>query len=144
MAAYPHAFDWEAAKVPSGLTDEAEAEREERERAKSREKKKRAEKARKERKRLEGAERAARDAEGAAALAALDEVVAGDDMRALGERIEDAVEKGVQPEALEEARARLDALRLEAADPEVQKRKERERRAAAAEARFAKLASSGK
>ena len=49
MAHMPDAWDWTAAHVPSGLSEEQEEEKQEREAVKAKEKKKKAEKARKER-----------------------------------------------------------------------------------------------
>ena len=53
LAQQPEQWDWKAAHVPSGLTEEAEADKEERAKEKAKEKKKRAEKARKERRKAE-------------------------------------------------------------------------------------------
>jgi len=116
--------------VPSALTEEAETEREEKERQKAKEKKRRAEKARKERRKQEDAERQAADRQ-------LQQAVDAKEMDALCKAIEHAVQAGCPEDKVSAARSTLDKLRRDAADPEVQKRKERERRAAAAEARMA-------
>mmetsp|Transcript_18860 Transcript_18860/g.56532 ORF Transcript_18860/g.56532 Transcript_18860/m.56532 type:complete len:223 (+) Transcript_18860:2-670(+) len=131
-AELPERWDWAAAHVPQGLTEQEEADREERERAKAREKKKKAEKARKERRKQEEAERAA-------AAALLVEATAGADLAALSASIEKAQGVGCDGAELERARERLAALQFEATDPAAIARREREKRAAAAEARLNRL-----
>ena len=126
-------WEWHAAHVPQGLTEEAEAEKEERDKAKAKEKKKRAEKARKERRKAE-------DGAHADALAKLTAATAGDDMILLEAALKalgvSAGEGGGETDpAVDAARARLAQLH----DPEWQKRRERERRAEAAEKRLGGL-----
>jgi len=128
-AEHPDQWDWQSAHVPSGLTELDETEREERERQKAREKKKKAEKARKERRKLEDAERVA-------ATAALLEAASGSDIPRLAASIEEAEELGCDEAALNQARSKVEALKFEATDPLAIQRRERERRAAAAEARM--------
>jgi hypothetical protein len=134
----PDRWDWAAAHVPDALTEEAEKEKEEREKAKAKEKKKRAEKARKERRKGEenaraeavSALRAATGAENVETLsAALDALLNVADPAALAGGKDEAAE------AAAAAKARLSELR----DPDWQKRRERERRAEAAERRLGGL-----
>jgi hypothetical protein len=131
-AEHPDQWDWQAAHVPAGLTEVDEAEREERERQKAKEKKKKADKARKERRKLE-------EAELAAAMTALLEATSGSDIPGLAASIQGAEAAGCDEEALSQARAKLEALKFEATDPVAIQRRERERRAAAAEARMSAL-----
>ena len=139
MAAEPTRWDWTSGgHVPSALTEEGEAEREERERAKAKEKKKRAEKARKERRKADESARAdavatlraATSDDGVepleAALKALTTLCDGDGGGGGG---------GEVAEAIAAATARLAELR----DPDWQRRRERERRAEAAERRLGGL-----
>ena len=92
----------------------------------------RAEKQRKERRRAEESARAE-------AASALNSALGGEDVDAISALLEKAVQLGCDDTAIGGARARLDELRREANDPEVARRKERERRAKAAEARMAAL-----
>ncbi|KAL1511555.1 hypothetical protein AB1Y20_006349 [Prymnesium parvum] len=130
LAAHPEQWDWKAAHVPSGLTDEAEAEKEERAKEKAKEKKKRAEKARKERRKAE------EEGKGAARVA-LEAATAEADVDELNNALQVALKLGVAADdpAAEAAAARLAEMR----DPEWQRRKEREIRAAAAERRLGGL-----
>ena len=128
-------WDWAAAHVPEGLTEEGEAEKEERERAKAKEKKKKAEKARKERRKAEEGARST-------ALATLAEVTTGEDVAAIEAALK-AIDLltdgeaggGEAGAASDAARARLKQLQ----DPAWQMRRERERRAEAAEKRLGGL-----
>ena len=138
-------WDWAKAHVPEGLTDEAVAEREEKEKTKAREKKKKAEKARKERRKAEEGARAD-------AIGVLRAAIAAEEVQALqaalksllslssgGNGSEEAGGGGaVQGEAAEVVAAAETRL-AQLTDPDWQKRRERERRAAAAEARLGKL-----
>jgi len=128
----PEQWDWQAAHVPSGLTEQDEMLREERERQKTKEKKKKAEKARKERRKLEDAERVAVTADLLAASQ-------GEDISLLSRYIAEAEQIGCDEAALNEARTKLGALKFEATDPQAIQRREREKRAAAAEARMKAL-----
>ena len=145
-AARPDAWDWSKAHVPSALTDEAEAEKEEKAKEKAKEKKKRAEKARKERRRAEEGARSEAEAE-------LRQCTIGEDVDALQAALakfgslsapaDEDLDSGsarsgsAVPEAVAAARARLTEL----TDPDWQRRRERERRAEAAERRLGGLVS---
>ena len=135
-------WDWNAAHVPEGLTEEAEMEKEERERAKAKEKKKKAEKARKERRKAESGAKAE-------AMSALQEVSGGEDVAAIQKALSalELLNEGdgggsdeASKAAAEAAKARLTQLN----DPEWQKRRERERRAEAAEKRLGGLTAAQK
>ena len=129
-------WDWGAAHVPEALTEEGEAEKEEREKAKAKEKKKKAEKARKERRKAE-------DGAMKEATRTLQAVADGEDVAkleaALGAMLSLNGEleggEGEAAQAVSAARAKLAQLK----DPDWQKRRERERRAEAAEKRLGKL-----
>mmetsp|Transcript_2430 Transcript_2430/g.6688 ORF Transcript_2430/g.6688 Transcript_2430/m.6688 type:complete len:208 (-) Transcript_2430:48-671(-) len=99
---------------------------------KTKEKKKKAEKARKERRKLEDAERVAVTADLLAASQ-------GEDISLLSRYIAEAEQIGCDEAALNEARTKLGALKFEATDPQAIQRREREKRAAAAEARMKAL-----
>ena len=138
-------WDWAKAHVPEGLTDEAVAEREEKEKAKAREKKKKAEKARKERRKAEeGARadavavlRAATDAEDVQALqAALKSLLS---LSTGGGSSEEAGGGGAKPGEAAEVVAAAQTRLAQLTNPDWQKRRERERRAEAAEKRLGKL-----
>ena len=132
MGRSPEAWDWKAAHVPDALSEEAEAERDEREKAKAKEKKKKAEKARKERRR---AEEEARQQ----ALAALQTAAASADVDALEATVAEALRVGAEGDVVGAAQAQLAELKRKESDPEELKRREREKRAAAAEARLGGL-----
>eukprot|EP00965_Chrysotila_dentata_P202741 6181279-Pleurochrysis_carterae.AAC.1 len=159
MALHEEQWDWHAAHVPAGMTEEQQAEKEERERAKAKEKKKRAEKAKKERKRAEEEVRTQ-------AATKLHAAMGGENVEALTAAMQEAARVGcsndeasetlcasshhlwhasavVQTllwscsiEHVEAARAKIDKLLKDAADPEVQRQRQRALRAAAAEARL--------
>ena len=139
LAAAPEQWDWGKAHVPSALTEEAEAEREEKEKAKAKEKKKKAEKARKERRKAEEGVRNE-------ALARLGEATQGEAVEALQAALQHALtlvgdddgsdaSSGEAAQVVDAARKRL----AELTDPEWQKRRERARRAEAAERRLGGL-----
>ena len=73
------------------------------------------------------------------AASALGSALGGEDAEMIRSLLEKAVALGCDEAAVCGARARLDALIRDANDPEVARRKERERRAKAAEARMASL-----
>ena len=149
-AQQPDLWNWVEAHVPDALTEEAELEKEERAKEKAREKKKRADKARKERRKAEDAARAealdvlraateGEDSEKlAAALKALLQIGGGGDAGEASESTEPNKGKGGNKEvteAIEAANQKLAQLN----DPDWQRKRERERRAEAAEKRLGGL-----
>ena len=144
-------WDWAAAHVPDGLTEEAQAEKDEKAKEKAKEKKKKAEKARKERRKAEEGARGE-------AIVALQQATAGEDADHLSrametlllicgaEGAEGAAADGTAADAAKagglEAEAAVVAARTrlsELSDPDWQRRRERQRRAEAAEKRLGSL-----